>query len=85
MITAAAPDRTSFGCSDERDLTYFGEALFRDALPKAASLRDAFDIATKLVTEREAKEGYEASNPQAHFGDQIEPKLESMLRAANSE
>lgn len=38
VITAAAPDKTSFGCSDDRDLTYFGEALYRDALPKAHSL-----------------------------------------------
>ena len=36
VITAAAPDRTSFGCSDDRDLTYFGEAFFRDSLPQAA-------------------------------------------------
>ena len=27
-------DRTSFGCSDDNDLTYFGEAFYRDALPK---------------------------------------------------
>ena len=35
VITAAAADRTSFGCSNDRDLTYFGEAFFRDALPEA--------------------------------------------------
>jgi hypothetical protein len=82
VITAASPDRTSFGCSDERDLTYFGEAFFRDSLPKAASLRDAFDAASKLVSEREGEEGFEASNPQAFFGEQIEPRIASMLRAA---
>ena len=32
IFTAARADRTSFGCSDERDLTYFGEALFRDVV-----------------------------------------------------
>jgi hypothetical protein len=81
VITAAAPDRTSFGCSDDRDLTYFGEAFFRDAFPKAASLRDAFHTATKLVSEREAGEGFEASRPQAFFGDQIERRLASMMTA----
>ena len=30
VIAAAAADRTSFGCSDDRDLTYFGEAFYRD-------------------------------------------------------
>jgi len=84
VITAAAPDRTSFGCSDDRDLTYFGEAFFRDAFPQATSLREAFDSATKLVSEREAGEGFEASNPQAFFGDQIEPRIVSMLRPASS-
>jgi hypothetical protein len=83
VITAASPDRTSFGCSDDRDLTYFGEAFFRDSLPQAASLRDAFDAATELVSEREAKEGFEASKPQAFFGENIEPRLSSMLRPAS--
>jgi hypothetical protein len=85
VITAASPERTSFGCSDDRDLTYFGEAFFRDALPKATSLRDAFDTATKLVSEREAEEGFEASNPQAFFGEEIEPLVESMLRTSRAE
>lgn len=80
VITAASPERTSFGCSDDRDLTYFGEAFFRDSFPSAASLRDAFDTATKLVTQRESEQGYEASYPQAFFGEQIEPRLASMLR-----
>ena len=50
----------------------------------AASLRDAFDNATKLVGEREKQEGFEASNPQAFFGENIEPQLASMLRAAHT-
>ena len=83
VITAASPDRTSFGCSDDRDLTYFGEAFFRDSFPRAASLRDAFDTAAKLVGEREDEEGFEASNPQAFFGQSIEPRLAPMLRAAS--
>src|SRR5258708_20806817 len=28
VITAAAPDRTPFGCSNEADWTYFGKAYF---------------------------------------------------------
>ena len=39
VITAAAADRTSFGCEPGRDFTYFGEAYFRDAL---AGRDDAF-------------------------------------------
>src|SRR5207344_2149888 len=32
VITAAAADRSSFGCSDKADFTYFGKAYFDEAL-----------------------------------------------------
>lgn len=71
VLTAAAADRTSFGCSDDRNLTYFGEAFFRDALPKAASLRAAFDEAKTAITARERAEKQTASKPQAWFGAEM--------------
>lgn len=80
LITAAAADRSSFGCADDRDLTYFGEAFYRDALPDATSLRDAFDKAKVLIAEREEEEGVEASLPQAYFGEQIEAQLAVMSK-----
>jgi hypothetical protein len=78
IITAAAADRTSFGCSNDRDLTYFGEAFFRDALPEAASLRDAFDRAKSAIALRERRERVDASRPQAYFGAELEAKLAAM-------
>jgi hypothetical protein len=75
VITAAAADRTSFGCSDDRDLTYFGEAFYRDALPEAGSLREAFDRTRKAITERETQEGEKPSHPQAEFGAGIAEKV----------
>jgi hypothetical protein len=84
VITAAAADRTSFGCADDRDLTYFGEAFFRDSLPQAASLRAAFDSAKALIAEREKQEGIEASHPQAFFGDAMERQLAGIEKAAAS-
>jgi hypothetical protein len=75
VIAAAAPDRTSFGCSDDRDLTYFGEAFYRDALPDAVSLRDAFASAERAIGEREAAESIAPSRPTAFFGEEIERKL----------
>jgi len=68
ILTAAAADRTSFGCSDDRELTYFGEALFRDSLPKALDWQDAFEKTRKEIAEREQREGISASLPQAFFG-----------------
>jgi Peptidase C13 family len=68
IITAAASDRTSFGCSDDRDLTYFGEAFYRDALPHAHSLEEAFSLARAAIARREASEHITPSKPQAYFG-----------------
>jgi len=71
VITASAAERTSFGCEAGRDFTYFGEAFFRDALAKTASFAEAFEIARKLVTEREAAEHLPASLPQIAVGRSI--------------
>jgi peptidase C13-like protein len=75
VIAAAAADRTSFGCSNDRDLTYFGEAFYRDALPEAKSLREAFETAKKAIALREHEEKETPSNPQAYFGEAMEAKL----------
>ena len=82
VITAAAADRTSFGCSSDADLTYFGEAFYRDALPGAHSLREAFDQAKTAIAARELAEGETPSNPQAYFGAAIESKLQTMSTGA---
>jgi hypothetical protein len=78
VITAAAADRTSFGCSNDRDLTYFGEAFYRDALPGARSLQDAFAAAKVAIAARESREHVTPSNPQAYFGAEMQAKLGSM-------
>ena len=54
VITAARPDRTSFGCADDAEFTYFSEAFFKDALPRSSSFEQAFRQAQVLVTAREA-------------------------------
>jgi len=82
VLTAAAADRTSFGCSDDRDLTYFGEAFYRDALPRSATLQEAFSQATADIASREKREGVRASNPQAFFGTAMEKKLAQIDRTA---
>ncbi|MBJ9977408.1 caspase family protein [Pseudomonas sp. S75] len=64
IITAARPDRVSFGCSEEADFTYFGDALFAQALNQTDDLKQAFELARASVAERERREGFEASEPQ---------------------
>ena len=78
VITAARADRTSFGCEDENDFTYFGRAFFKEALPASASFQDAFGRAQALVGEWEKKdktpEG-ERSLPQMHSARPIAEHL----------
>jgi hypothetical protein len=81
VITAAAKGRTSFGCSDQRDLTYFGEAFYRDALPRSTYLRVAFEAARKDIRERELAEDFTPSQPQAYFGLLMEEKLRAIEQA----
>ena len=71
VLTAAAKERTSFGCDDAADLTYFGQALIRDALPQAASLEAAFERAKQIVAARERREKLRTSEPQAYYGSAI--------------
>ena len=75
IIAAAAADRTSFGCADDRELTYFGEAFYRDALQQTGDLRRAFELAKQQIAQRETTEGKRASNPQAYFGADLEAYL----------
>jgi len=78
IIAAADADRTSFGCSNDRDLTYFGEAFYRDALPGADSLRQAFGLASLAISKREQKENVTPSMPQAFFGAEIDRVLRAL-------
>lgn len=64
VITASRADRVSFGCSEEADFTYFGDALFRKALAETDDLRQAFNDAQAYVAQRETEDGFEASEPQ---------------------
>lgn len=67
VITAARADRTSFGCADENDFTYFGRAFFKESLPGAKSFDDAFANARLLVAKWEKEEGDGLqSEPQIH-------------------
>ncbi|MDX5371480.1 MAG: caspase family protein [Pseudomonadaceae bacterium] len=65
VMTAARADRVSFGCSEENDFTYFGRALFAEALSETDDLARAFELAKARVAEREEADGFEPSEPQA--------------------
>ena len=85
VLTAASRSRTSFGCSDQRDLTYFGEAFYRDSLPGSTQLRAAFETAKQEIRRREKEEGVRASQPQSYFGPLMEEKLRGIEQTRQAE
>ncbi|HET7670978.1 MAG TPA: C13 family peptidase [Burkholderiales bacterium] len=85
VITAASPDRTSFGCEHGRDFTYFGQAYFRDALAKTRSFTHAFDLAKAALAKHEAGENLEASLPQMWVGRAIAERLKQAGEAPDKQ
>jgi len=75
IVTASDAQHSSFGCEDDRDLTYFGEAFFKDSVPTSASLEQAFKKAADLIDHREGAEHLEHSHPQLYLGPAIRQKL----------
>jgi hypothetical protein len=76
VVTASRSDRTSFGCGQSSESTFFGEAFFQKGMASADSLKAAFDLATVRVAERERTEGFSpASEPQWWIGRAMADKL----------
>jgi hypothetical protein len=82
IITSASADRTSFGCSDTAELTYFGQAFLKDALPDATSLQEAYSKTASLISDREKAENIPASRPQISMGKNIKTYLARLKHKA---
>jgi len=78
VATAAAADKTSFGCGTESEFTYFGEAVFKEQLNRQSSFITALQQADVSISQREVREKLEASIPQLSIGAAIEPKLKQL-------
>ncbi|MDR1351023.1 MAG: C13 family peptidase [Zoogloeaceae bacterium] len=82
VITAAAADRSSYGCGDENALTEFGRAYFAEALPQTRSIEAAFEQAANRIAAEEAASGREASLPQIAGGNAaLRAQLQSLRTA----
>lgn len=68
VLTAAAPDRTSFGCQPNREWTYFGDAYFNQTLRGGAGLVAGYDQALTLISRWEREQNLQPSNPQKYVG-----------------
>ena len=69
ITTAAAGNRTSFGCEAENDWTFYGDAMINRALRKPQGFGDAAREAGRTIAGWEARFGLFASLPQSAIGD----------------
>lgn len=81
VIAAAHADRTSFGCEDKREWTYFGDAFFNRALRQERSFERAFQRASQLITRWETSEKLPRSLPQIAGGEALRSRLEQLAGA----
>lgn len=85
VLTAADENSASFGCSNERDWTYFGDALFNQNLGAGVSLEQAFENAKVKISQWEARDEAQPSNPQGFFGSSLSRKLHSKRGAGDTD
>ncbi|HXS74273.1 MAG TPA: C13 family peptidase [Rhodanobacteraceae bacterium] len=75
VITAARGDRSSFGCGEQSQLTWFGHAFLVDALNRTGDFARAFQLARTEVAQWEKHDGYTPSEPQIAPGAGIQVQL----------
>jgi hypothetical protein len=75
IITAARSDRSSFGCGEQSELTWFGHAFLVDALNKTDDFQRAFQLARSEIAQWEKRDQYEPSDPQISVGGSIAAQL----------
>jgi len=75
IMTAAAADRTSFGCADDSLFTYFGKAYFKESLRAGVDFEQAFYEAKQWVSLWEKEQKITESNPQLYANKQVVEQL----------
>lgn len=83
VLTAAAPDRSSFGCQPQREWTFFGDAYFNHFVRGGSPLLTAFDEAKRLIEQWEREHNLSPpSNPQRYVGARAAELLRRAERTA---
>ena len=68
VLTAARPDRTSFGCSPDTRYTYWDGCVLSE-LPNSNNWPELYEKVNACVTQKESQMGVIPSEPQAFFGE----------------
>jgi Peptidase C13 family len=80
VMTAADTEHTSYGCGRGSELTYFGRAVFDEALRTTRDFEAAHASARKVIEQREKDagktDGY--SNPQIRVGAAMQNRLRAL-------
>lgn len=83
VISAAASDRSSFGCQPQNNWTFFGDAYFNHGIRNGESMLDAFDSAKRLIERWEREQNLSPpSNPQRFVGARAAQMLRTAERGA---
>jgi hypothetical protein len=80
IFTAAAKNKTSFGCSNKNEFTYFGRAVFKENIEKNYNLINAFGEAIETIRKKENARKLTHSEPQLYIGNKIRKKLIILTR-----
>ena len=78
VVTAAAADRSSFGCQAGNDWTFFGDALINHAFRQPLPLDIQLQRAVALIGAAEDREQLEPSNPQVSEGSDASKWLSAL-------
>jgi hypothetical protein len=82
VMSASDAERTSYGCGRGSELTFFGRAMFDEALRATRSFEEAYTTARRVIEQREKDagkaDGY--SNPQIHVGTALRERLSRLTQ-----
>ena len=84
IVTAARPDRNSFGCGEGNQYPYY-DACVLETIGRSQTFLELADLAEACVAQKEASEQLLASEPQKSIGSSVGPVLNSLKFHQQSE
>lgn len=84
VMASARSDRTSFGCGDDSEMTWFTRSLYQDGAFALADLVALFEASEQRIRAWEQEQGFaesQWSHPQIAYGKALQPWLESRWRS----
>jgi hypothetical protein len=80
IITSASAEKTSFGCADDSEFTYFSKAYFKESLSSDTDFVSAFSKAKDLVAKWEKEEKQTPSDPQIYIAPTVDAYVKAWVK-----